>query len=125
MCYENFERLCKENHVTPSKVSKATGISTATLTSWKQGKYTPKREKMKLIADYFNVSVDFLITGKDSQFDYLYTDENAEFLIEITQRARDREFVDRIRRYMSLMNESQESVNNMIDLLYKKERGQD
>ena len=64
MYYENFENLCKINNVKPNQVSKATGIHTATLTSWKQGKYTPKPEKLQLIADFFNVSVDYLMTGE-------------------------------------------------------------
>lgn len=64
MYYENFEKLCVLNDVRPGTVSKATGISTATLTSWKQGKYTPKQDKLQLIADYFNVSVDYLMTGE-------------------------------------------------------------
>lgn len=68
MYYENFEKLCKDNSVNPSKVSKATGISTATLTSWKKGVYTPKQDKLQLIADYFNVSVDYLMTGKENEF---------------------------------------------------------
>lgn len=68
MYYENFQHLCEANKVTPSKVSKATGISTATLTSWKKGVYTPKQDKLQLIADYFNVSVDYIMTGKETEF---------------------------------------------------------
>ena len=56
MYYENFERLCKEREVTPSQVSRGTEISTATLTSWKKGKYTPKQDKLQKIADFFHVS---------------------------------------------------------------------
>ena len=47
MYYENFERLCREREVTPSQVSRGTDISTATLTSWKKGKYTPKQDKLQ------------------------------------------------------------------------------
>ena len=68
MYYENFETLCKRDNVKPSDVSKTTGISTATFTSWKQGKYTPKQDKLQLIADFFNVSVDYIMTGKENQF---------------------------------------------------------
>lgn len=63
--YEIFEQLLKENGVTAYRVAKETGITTATLTSWKQGKYTPKQEKMQKIADYFGVTIDYLMTGKD------------------------------------------------------------
>lgn len=77
MYYENFERLCKERNVTPSQVSRSTGIATSTLTNWKKGNYTPKMEKLQKIADYFSVPVDFL-TGRnfDQQKEY-YVDEEA------------------------------------------------
>ena len=63
--YEIFEQLLKEHGVTAYRVSKETGVTTATLTSWKQGKYTPKPEKLQKIADYFGVSLSYLMTGKD------------------------------------------------------------
>lgn len=58
--YKIFEELLLRNKVTAYKVGKETGISTATLTQWKNGKSTPKQDKLKLIADYLNVSIDFL-----------------------------------------------------------------
>lgn len=64
--YEIFEMLLKERNVTAYRVAKETGITTATLTSWKQGKYTPKQEKLQKIADYFGVSLDFLLGTSDS-----------------------------------------------------------
>lgn len=57
--YEKFQELLDSKGVTAYKVAKATGVSTATLTSWKQGKYSPKREKLQKIADYFGVSIDY------------------------------------------------------------------
>lgn len=66
MYYENFEKLCISRGIRPGTVSKGTGISTATLTSWKQGKYTPKQDKLQKIADYFGVTVDYLMTGEEA-----------------------------------------------------------
>lgn len=65
MYYEIFEKLCGSKGEKPGTVSKATGISTATLTSWKQGKYTPKQDKLQLIADHFGVTIDFLMGKAD------------------------------------------------------------
>ena len=59
--YEIFEKLLNEKGLTAYKVSKDTGVSTATLTSWKQGIYTPKNEKLQKIADYFDVDLDYLL----------------------------------------------------------------
>ncbi|MFS0723871.1 helix-turn-helix domain-containing protein [Paenibacillus sp. 1P07SE] len=59
--YQIFERLLEEREITAYRVAKETGVTTATLTSWKQGKYTPKQEKLQKIADFFGVTVDFLL----------------------------------------------------------------
>ena len=65
--YEIFENLLKERGITAYKVAQDTGITTATLSSWKKGRYTPKREKLQKIADYFGVTVDYLMTGKEEK----------------------------------------------------------
>lgn len=65
--YERFEELLKEKGCRVSDVSKSTGILSATFTSWKSGKYTPKQEKMQQIADYFGVSVAWLMGISDNR----------------------------------------------------------
>ena len=64
--YEIFENLLKERGITAYKVAQDTGITTATLSSWKKGRYTPKREKLQKLADYFGVTVDYLMTGENN-----------------------------------------------------------
>lgn len=59
--YEKFKKLLEERGVTAYQVSKATGISTATLTQWKQGLYKPKVDKIMLIADYFGVPLEYFV----------------------------------------------------------------
>lgn len=63
--YEIFEQLLSKYGVTAYRVAKETGITTTTLTNWKQGKYTPKQDKLQKIADYFGVTVEYLMTGKN------------------------------------------------------------
>lgn len=65
--YEIFENLMKEHGVTAYKVSKETGIATSTLSDWKKGRSTPKQDKLQKIADYFNVTVDYLLTGNNPE----------------------------------------------------------
>lgn len=65
--YEIFEQLLKEHNVTTYQVAKATGISTASFTGWKQGKWNFKQDKLQKIADYFGVSIDYLITGEEKK----------------------------------------------------------
>lgn len=61
--YERLEMLLKEKGISAYQLAKDTGISRVTLTNWKKGNYTPKIEKISIIAEYFNVSVEWL-TGK-------------------------------------------------------------
>ena len=66
MYYEKFRILCQMRNIRPSVVSKATGISTATLSSWKKGSYTPKQDKLQKIADYFGVTLEYLMDKDDA-----------------------------------------------------------
>lgn len=122
--YEIFLKLLNEKGVTAYKVGKATGIAGSTFTDWKNGRSVPKQEKLQKIADYFGVSLEYLMTGKEPQTDYLYSDENADLLIEITKTMKnDSAFAKRMAHYMSLMSENKKSVDDMIDLMYHKEHG--
>ena len=47
-------------------VSKETGVTQSTLSDWKRGRSTPKTENMKKLADYFGITVDYLMTGIDT-----------------------------------------------------------
>ena len=65
--YKIFESLLHERGVTAYKVAKATGISTASLTDWKKGRSSPKADKLQKIADYFGVSVDYLLGNEPKE----------------------------------------------------------
>lgn len=67
--YAIFERLMNERDVKAADVSRATGISSGTLTDWKKGRYTPKDDKLRKIADYFGVPVEYLRGEPSVQLD--------------------------------------------------------
>lgn len=64
--YEVFEKLMKSKNINASKVSADTGIAQYTLSDWKNGKSTPKTDKLEILAKYFGVTVEYLRTGKES-----------------------------------------------------------
>jgi repressor LexA len=63
MDYNIFENLLKMNKTTVYRVSKDTGIAASTLSDWKSGRSVPKLDKIKLIADYFDVPLEYMLTG--------------------------------------------------------------
>lgn len=125
--YEIFEKLLKERGLKAADVSRGTGLSSTFFTEWKKGKSkNPNPTNLQKVADFFGVSLDYLMTGKEPALDYLYTDENADFLVEVTRMSKDKEFVARIKKYMTLLSEDKKSVDDMIDFMYNKEhKGED
>lgn len=65
--YEIFSKLLQKNGVTPYKVSKETGVSQSTLSDWKRGISTPKSDKLQKIADYFGVSLGYLMGTEEEE----------------------------------------------------------
>lgn len=63
--YSIFERLLQKYGITTYKVAKETGIAQSVFSSWKNGISTPKADKLQKIADYFGVTVEYMMTGKE------------------------------------------------------------
>jgi len=66
------------------EISRALGFHPSVISDWKRGKATPKYDKLKQIADYFGVSVEYLTTGQQPEGYYLNpeTAEMAQSLYE-------------------------------------------
>lgn len=62
--YEIFEQLLQKYGLTAYKVAKETGVTQSTLSDWKNGRSKPKTENLKKIADFFGVTLDYLMTGE-------------------------------------------------------------
>ena len=65
MFYDILKKLCKEKNVSPSRAATECGISRSTVTWWKQHKTSPNSEQISKLANYFGVSIDYLL-GKES-----------------------------------------------------------
>ncbi len=67
--YKKYEELRDKQGVTDYRVSKDTGIPKSTFSEWKSGRSNPKVGKLKILADYFGVSIDYFLDEptKDTQ----------------------------------------------------------
>ena len=65
MFYERLSILCLKKRIAVSSLVKSLGLSTSKVTAWKNGT-VPKGETLIKIADYFGVSVDYLLGRKES-----------------------------------------------------------
>ena len=59
--YEKFAGLLAKSNKTAYQVSKDTGIAQSVLSDWKTGRSKPKMDKLKILADYFGVSIEHFL----------------------------------------------------------------
>ncbi len=63
--YSIYQKLLDEKGLKNADVARATGISNMTLSDWKNGKSTPKQDKLMKIAEFLDVNLEYLMTGKE------------------------------------------------------------
>ena len=120
--YEIFEHLMQVNGYTAYKVSIETGIAQSTLSDWKKGKSTPKADKLQKIADLFNVSLNYLMTGEEKEDGetYYLNDETREIAQAVFENPDLRSLFDmsrkmppdRLKAHIEFMKKMQEAENN-------------
>ena len=108
--WEIFEKLIKEKGLTAYKVSQATGIGRSTFTDWKNGRSIPGTDKLIKIAEYLEVSVEYLKTGKES-----VNIERAQIDVQLARQQK------RIKEYMlkfaNLSDDKRNQIMSLIDML--------
>lgn len=62
--YGNYSKVRDEKNLTDYKVSQETGIATATLSSWKTGKYMPKADKLFTISSFLGIPMETIVSSK-------------------------------------------------------------
>ena len=65
--YEIFAKLLQEKGLKAADVTRATGIKSPVFSEWKKGKSKPNTEKMVKIANFLEVSVEYLLTGDETK----------------------------------------------------------
>lgn len=84
--FETVQKLMDRDGITLSVLSKETGVPLSTLSEWRAGKYLPKDDKRKKVAEYFGVSLTYLDTGVHPNVhdeDYYIDPEAAQIAQEI------------------------------------------
>ena len=122
--YEIFEQLLQKFGVTTYQVSKATGIGQSTFSSWKTRRNLISVAKAKKIADYFGVSVDYLMSGEEKEGGekYYLNDETADIAQKIFENKELKVLFDAAQ---DAQPEDLGTVYQMLLALKRKERGED
>lgn len=63
--YERLNKLIQENGLSQGRLEKEIGISNGSVSKWKTS--VPSTKTLKKLAEFFNVSDDWLLNGKESE----------------------------------------------------------
>ncbi len=58
-----LRKLLAERDITPAQLARATQVPPQTINNWLSGLEPRNLGQLKLVADYFEISVDFLVYG--------------------------------------------------------------
>lgn len=114
---ERIKELCNEHKISVAKLERECGFANGYIS--KLDKSTPNTAKIQKIADRFNVSVDYIMTGENSEGYYsketaeiaqqIYQNRELHLLFDITRDSSPKELTD---------------FANMILIMKKRERGE-
>lgn len=107
--YDIYNKLLANKGLKNADIARATGISNMTLSDWKKGKSTPKADKLQKIADFLDVSLEYLMTGKEKQYE-MYSVENAELLVKVTKN---KDTMRMLEYYMKLSDSDKKELEMM------------
>ena len=118
--YEVYCKLRDLRGVKDADVVRATGITKSTFSDWKSGRSEPKKEKLQKIADFFDVSLDYLMTGEE-QNGYYLNEETAKLAQEMFEDEDMRSLFDMKRK---MPPERFKAHMEFMKNLYKQETGE-
>lgn len=102
--YEKLDLLCKDRGISLAALAEDLGLNRATFSGWKRGA-KPKNETVKLVADFFGVSVADLVSenplpsiswveNTDLSGEPMFLNEREKLLVELFREASE---IDRMR----------------------------
>lgn len=83
-----LKKLLHEHDITAAQLARATKIPPQTINNWLSGQEPRGLGQIKAVADYFEVSVDYLVYGKEDSKDKIekYEDEINAGVFEVVLR---------------------------------------
>ncbi len=108
MFYDIFSALCSSKGIKPGAAAEACGINRSNVSLWKSKGYTPRSDALNAIADYFDVSVDYLLGNEEKpaapKDDELYKDELIAFYGEVKENL-DAQDIEDLKTFMRMKAE--------------------
>ena len=114
MFYDIYCDLCRKHGITPSGAATKMGFNRASVTMWKNTGKAPKQDLLVRIAEYFDVSVDYLL-GKEKA-----PTQKGERTVNLNEV--DYAFYD---GYKALSEDEQETLRDMVRVMRERRKNRE
>lgn len=112
MLYERISMLCAQKGIRPGKMCTDLGISRGNISDLKMGRIESlSADKLSKISAYFNVSVDYLLTGEETKKaptkdgEREVSDDDIMFALWGDSDDVDKDDLDDVKRYAAFVRE--------------------
>lgn len=113
MFYDTFLCLCNKVGISPSAAALDMGFQKSVVTRWKSGSI-PRDVNLQKVADYFNVSTDYLLGIEQKKIATNEDDEIQEMIEELKNRPGMRILFSKTR---NATKEDLEKIIQMVDIM--------
>lgn len=111
MFFDIFYDLCKKKGISCKKAAEDIGLSNSITTKWKKTGATPGGDTLQRIAEYFGVSIDYLL-GKEAKSTPATGGEREDVLDDV-----DIAFYG---EYKELTEEDRTTIRDMVSVMRKR-----
>ena len=117
---DRVKELCRLKGISQGRMEKEIGISNGASSKWKTS--SPSLDILKKLSEYFGVSVDYLMTGKEKEGGetYYFNEETKKIAQKVFENKSLRMLMDSAQ---DATPEDIETVHSMLLALKRKERG--
>ena len=133
--YDRFKELCEKHGKSMKEVCDVIGIKPSAVSNWKKRGSLPNGDTCLKISKYFGVSMEYLMTGKDWEWEAATPEEIEAFeklthplpstpIQSVPLTDQERELVGMIRDMNREGREKLLSLAKDLSQLYKKDGGQ-
>lgn len=100
---ENLENLLKENVISQKKICEIAGVGKSSYNHWRDNNAIPAADTAVKIAQFFGVSVEWLVTGRDA-----------------VSETFSREEVEIVRKWRAIKDDDRQTVALLLNTFYEK-----
>lgn len=112
--YEIFKMLCDERGITTYRFCKETGVNSSTISTWKTKNSVCSSRLAGIVAKYFGVSVDYILTGKEEE-DAVAEEKPIDLKAEFNRLEKLLKSGENAPLYFDGQPADQESINLLLD----------